>query len=237
MVLGDMPLAKGAWFEWHRHPQHQIAWAPESVLAVEAGGAQWVLPPTRALVIPAGIVHRTGAIQGSVLRGIYLDTGRCRIRWRAPTMLRVGPLLRELLEYLAADTLDADRRLRAEAVVFDLLEPVRAVPIGVRPPIDDRARRVASALLADPADQRTLAAHATAVGASARTLARIFQHETSMSFGRWRTQVRLRAALPLLADGFPLAAIATRVGYSTPSAFVAAFRREVGVSPGRYFAS
>ncbi|MPY78306.1 MAG: helix-turn-helix domain-containing protein [Actinophytocola sp.] len=237
MVLGDLRLPKGTWFEWHRHPQHQIAWTPETVLAVEAGGAQWVLPPTRALFLPGGVLHRTGAIQGGLLRGIYIEPDRCPGRWESPTMLRVGPLLRELLEYLADDALDAERRLRAEAVVFDVLEPVRAVPIGVRLPVDDRARKVASALIADPADQRTLDGHASDVGASARTLARVFQRETSMSFGRWRTQVRLRAALPLLAEGVPLAGVATRVGYSTPSAFVVAFHREVGISPARYFAA
>lgn len=151
-------------------------------------------------------------------------------------MLAVSPLLRELFEYLAGDLANAER-LRAESVVFDLLRPVRAVPIGVRMPTDRRARAIAATLTANPADERALAELAAEVGASARTIARVFQRETAMSFGRWRTQLRLRASLPLLADGVPLAGVAARVGYSTPSAFVAAFHREVGVPPARYFAA
>ncbi|MQA59969.1 MAG: helix-turn-helix domain-containing protein [Actinophytocola sp.] len=180
--------------------------------------------------------HRAGATQGCLLRGIYLEPVRCPINWPEPTMLAVSPLLRELFEYLAGDLANAER-LRAESVVFDLLRPVRAVPIGVRMPTDRRARAIAATLTANPADERALAELAAEVGASARTIARVFQRETAMSFGRWRTQLRLRASLPLLADGVPLAGVAARVGYSTPSAFVAAFHREVGVPPARYFAA
>lgn len=55
-----------------------------------------------------------------------------------------------------------------------------------------------------------------------------------MTFDRWRTHVRLGAALPLLAEGRPVSRVARTVGYATPSAFLAAFRRTVGTSPGRY---
>lgn len=236
MVLGDLDLPAGTWFDWHRHPQHQIAWTPSAVLAVNVGAQHWVLPPTRALWLPAGVEHRTGATQGCLLRGIYLEPRRCPIDWQAPTMLAVSPLLRELFEYLAGPELEKAERLRAESVVFDLLEPVRVVPTGVRMPADQRARTVAGTLAANPADQRTLAELAAEAGASARTIARLFHREAAVSFGRWRTQVRLRASLPLLAQGVPLAGVAARIGYSTPSAFVAAFRREVGVPPARYFA-
>ncbi|WP_308165145.1 AraC family transcriptional regulator [Nocardia noduli] len=124
---------------------------------------------------------------------------------------------------------------RAEAVVFDLLEPVEVIPIGAHPPSDPRARQVAAALLRDPADPRTLAEFAAATATSTRTLARLFRAETGIGFGDWRTQIRLAASLPHLAEGMPIARIAARVGYATPSAYVAAFRRTVGVSPGRYF--
>ncbi|MGW1741152.1 helix-turn-helix domain-containing protein [Nocardia sp. NPDC001965] len=44
----------------------------------------------------------------------------------------------------------------------------------------------------------------------------------------------LRAALPLLAEGRTVSQAAHAVGYTTASAFLAAFRRTVGTSPGRY---
>ncbi|WP_433526362.1 AraC family transcriptional regulator [Nocardia pseudovaccinii] len=135
----------------------------------------------------------------------------------------------------AATRNPATRRERAEAVIFDLLEPVDVIPVGARRPVDARAGRVADAMTRDPADPRTLAEFAADAATSPRTLARLFLVETGISFGQWRTQIRLAASLPLLAEGLPIARIAGRVGYATPSAYVAAFRRTVGVSPGRYF--
>jgi AraC-like DNA-binding protein len=94
---------------------------------------------------------------------------------------------------------------------------------------------VAGALRDDPASRRGLDEWGRVTGASGRTLARVFRAETGMSFGRWRAQLRLAAALPLLAEGLPVTVVAHRVGYGSASAFVAAFRRAVGVPPGRYF--
>ncbi|MEU1544297.1 helix-turn-helix transcriptional regulator [Nocardia sp. NPDC005745] len=235
MVFGVGVLPARHWFERHEHPQHQIAWASRGVLAVEVDDNRWVLPPTRALWIPAGVAHRTGTSDGAAMRGIFLDPGRCPVEFAGPTMLRVTRLLHELFDLLTTTDTGREQRARAEAVVFDLLEPLPVIPIGARWPSDPRARQVADALTADPADPRTLAEFAVHVAAGPRTLARLFVSQTGLGFGQWRTQARLAASLPLLAAGLPVARIAGRVGYGTPSAYVAAFRRAVGIPPGRYF--
>lgn len=236
MLLGAFDLPAGTWFPWHEHPAHQLVWSARGVVAVKSGDAGWVLPPTRALWLPAGVRHRTGALGRAALRGIYADPALSPVSWPAPRMVVVRPLLRELLEYLTGDGVAPEARLRAEAVAFDLLEPLDVVPIVVPAPVDPRARDVEAALLANPADPRGLAEFGRDVGAGERTLARIFVRECRMPFGAWRTQVRLRAALPFLAQGTPLETVAFRVGYSSASAFAAAFRRAVGVTPGAYFA-
>lgn len=102
-------------------------------------------------------------------------------------------------------------------------------------PSDPRAARLAKRLVANPSDDTVLRDLAREAGASERTLARLWAAETGLSFGQWRTQVRLRAALPLLAEGKTVERVAERIGYCSASAFAAAFRRAVGVSPGRYF--
>ncbi|KAA9162098.1 helix-turn-helix transcriptional regulator [Amycolatopsis acidicola] len=235
VLLGNMDLPAGTWFPWHSHAEHQLVWAPRGVVTVEVGSAHWVLPPTRALWLPGRTWHRTGASGRIRLMGIYADPERCPVSWPEPRLIPVRPVLRELLGHLIKPGLDAEARDRAEQVVFDLLEPMDAVPIIVPMPEDPRALRVAEAVLRDPADRRGLAEFGGEVGASARTLARIFLAQCGMSFGRWRTQARLRACLPWLATGMPLDGVARRAGYSSPSAFVAAFRRAVGVTPGEYF--
>ena len=107
--------------------------------------------------------------------------------------------------------------------------------IGVRLPETVTARRVAEALRVNLADRRTLREWGREVGASERTLARAFAAEAGVPFGRWRTLLRLQAALSMLAAGEPVSRVAGRVGYDTPSAFVAAFRRETGQTPGAIY--
>ena len=229
-----MPV--GTRFEWHSHRDHQLAWSPEGVLVVlTEGGASYVLPPSRALWIPGGTVHETQASGAAVLRSVYVEPRRCPVDWVTPTPVAVSPLLGELIHHLDGRAGAAEERSRAEALLFDLLVPLRIATIDVRAPSDPRARDVADALAADPADTRTLHEWGHAVGASSRTLARAFVDDTGLSFGRWRTLVRLQASLPYLAEQMPVSAVAPLVGYRTTSAYVAAFRAHTGVTPGRYF--
>ncbi|WP_367434309.1 AraC family transcriptional regulator [Streptomyces celluloflavus] len=236
VVVGSFAMGDGQWYSWHRHDHHQLAWAERGVLAVRTAGNTWVLPPSMALWIPAGTEHTMGAVAPSLSRSLYYLPERCPVGWPVPTVVGVSPLLRELISYLADAGLDAAARARAEAVVLDQLRPVSVATVLAPMPRDPRARRVAAALRADPADGRTLAEWGARVGASGRTLARAFLADTGMPYGRWRTRLRLQAAMPLLAGGATVAAVAARVGYASPSAFVAAFRRAVGVPPGTYFA-
>jgi AraC-like DNA-binding protein len=146
-----------------------------------------------------------------------------------------SPLLAELIGYLGEPGLPAGHRAHAEVLLADLLTPVPVTTIGVRLPSTPTARRVAEALRADPTDRHTLREWGRAVGASERTLARAFVAEAGVPFGRWRTRLRLQAALSMLAAGQSVSRVAGRVGYDTPSAFVAAFRRETGQTPGSFF--
>ncbi|MCA1218966.1 AraC family transcriptional regulator [Streptomyces sp. 8L] len=232
-------MPRGRRFGRHEHDVHQLVWAPAGVLGVDVAEHEWVLPPTLALWIPAGVPHATTATRPALMRSVYLLPGRCPVRWTQPTVVAVGPLLRELIAHLAdpGPGLGREPRRRAEAVLFDLLRPVGVTTIEVPMPADERARRVARALIATPADPRALADWGRDVGASARTLARLFSAETGLSFGRWRTRVRLRAGLEHMAANRPLSAVARHVGYTTPSSFVAAFRKETGRTPGAYFAA
>jgi AraC-like DNA-binding protein/quercetin dioxygenase-like cupin family protein len=234
VVVARLPMAGNRLIKEHRHPWHQIAWAGEGVISVDTPGATYVLSTAQALWIPAGVPHAVTAHGRTTLVSPYLQPGDGHTGWPEPTVLAVRPLLAALINHLADPGLRAEPRSRAEAVVADLLEPVAAPVLHLPWPRDPRATHVADALRADPADQRSLQAWGRAAGASGRTLARLFTAETGMSFAQWRTQARLRAALALLAAGEPVSRVAHRVGYSAPSAFIAAFRRVFGVAPGGY---
>lgn len=228
-------MPAGARFDWHTHTDHQLAWAPHGVLTVVTEAASFILPPQRALWIPVGLPHETRASGHTAMRALYLRPQHCPIAWSDATPVGVSPLVAELIGYLDDEMLDGPHRSRAEAVLVDLLSPVPMASIDVRMPAVQPARAVAQALVADPGDGRTLAEWGHDVGASGRTLARWFLAETGLPFGRWRTFVRLQAALPMLAAGSSVTSVARAVGYDTASAFVAAFRRETGLTPGSYF--
>lgn len=234
VILVAEPSAEGRRYDRHRHAEHQLAWASSGILTVSSAAGTWVLPPARALWIPAGTVHAMDADRHTTVCCPYFGAARGP-RWTRPTVVAISALARELILHLAtADPGPAECR-RAEAVLLDQLTPVPVTTIAVPMPRDPRALDVAHALVGDPADDATLDEWARRASTSTRTLARLFTAETGMSFARWRTHVRVRAALPLLAGGTPVAAAARRVGYATPSAFVAVFRKVVGVTPGAYF--
>ncbi|HET9974959.1 MAG TPA: helix-turn-helix transcriptional regulator [Streptosporangiaceae bacterium] len=244
VFVADFPMPAGTRFDWHTHEDHQLAWAASGVLTVLTAEATWVLPPTRALWIPAGLPHETASDGGrATMRSLYIRPGLFPAPWieprgtARPTPVKASPLLAELIGYLGQPSLDPGRRAHAETLLADLLTPVPVTTIAVRLPASPTARRVAEALRAEPADRRTLRDWGREVGASERTLARAFTAEAGLPFGRWRTLLRLQAALSMLAAGDPVSRVAVRVGYDTPSAFTAAFRRETGQTPGSFFTS
>jgi AraC-like DNA-binding protein len=173
----------------------------------------------------------------TTMRTLYLKPDGCTVPWQTCTPIAVSPLMAQLIDYLEEASFEASRRSNAETLLVDLLEPVSMTVIDVTMPTEERAKEVAELLLDNPADSRTLAEWGDHVGASARTLSRSFISESGLSFGRWRTLLRLRMALAALAAGESVSNVSRGVGYESSSAFVAAFRKETGVTPTAYFRS
>ena len=236
IFVGHFVMQRGITFATHWHNLHQLAWSAQGLLRVRSEQGVWLLPPSLALWIPAELPHTTESAGDAVMRSPYVDPACCpHIDWTEPTVVAVTPLLRALIDHLVRTDLAPDVRARAEAVLLDELSPVPVTSVSAPLPRDPRARTVAEALRADPADGRPLADWGGQVGASARTLARLFVAETGLAFGRWRERARMQAAMPYLAAGLPIESVARRVGYATASSFTAAFHRLVGVTPRQYF--
>jgi AraC-like DNA-binding protein len=217
----------------------QLLYASSGVMTVESTSGTWVIPPDRALWSPAGAPHRIVMHGRVAVRTLYF---RANLVPLPPVLLAVNvpPLLRELvLHAVAACPLDlaVPEHGRLVGVLVDQLGALPQEPLQLPMPTDPRARDLALRLGADPGADEHIDDLARTVGASRRTLERLFQAETGISIGRWRQRLRLVHALRLLADGEPVTTVSTKVGYSTPSAFTAMFRKELGVSPRRYFAA
>jgi AraC-like DNA-binding protein len=228
------PLVHRQRVDWHDHPDHQLVYPSHGVLQVSTETGRWVVPPHRAVWLPAGVAHAHQAHGTTQLRTVNFATDS---GFDGPAVLAVSPLLREVIIALTASDAPSGRQRRnLERVALDELREVEELPLHLPAPADDRLRSIAAALATDPADPRTLAEFGRAVGASERTLSRLFREQTTMSFPQWRTQIRLHHALVLLATGASVTTVATACGYAGPSAFIEAFRHAFGTTPGRFAA-
>ncbi|HMD30932.1 MAG TPA: AraC family transcriptional regulator [Candidatus Acidoferrales bacterium] len=118
---------------------------------------------------------------------------------------------------------------------MDQLKAARSVPLQLPFPADPRGLRVARALETNPAERFSLERLSRGSGASKRTIERIFLAETRMSFRQWRQQARLLHAMQRLAAGEKVTGAALDAGYSSPSAFISMFKKQLGATPARYF--
>ncbi|WP_314171767.1 AraC family transcriptional regulator [Streptomyces winkii] len=228
-------LAAGERIDAHRHDDHQILYAGSGVLAISTEAGTWFAPGTRAIWVPAGTVHEHRAHGHLDLHMVGVPAEHNPLGLEAPTVLAVGPLLRELiLAYTRAPHDEGPERRRLHAVLLDQLRAAPQQPVQLPAPTDPRLASVCDVLHRDPADARTLAALGEGAGVSGRTLSRLFRSEFGMTFPQWRTQLRLYHALKMLADGSPVTSVAHHCGWSSTSAFIDVFRRAFGHTPGTH---
>jgi AraC-like DNA-binding protein len=224
----------------HAHPWGQLIYAAEGVMRVHAGDNLWVVPPRRAVWAPPMARHEIIAQDTFAMRTLYIAPRLCRLLGKECGALDVGPLLRELILHIVDlgmldGTRPKDRRLAV--IVIDQLRSAAPLLLSIRVPRDRRARAIADRLQNNPSDNSELETLASASGASARTIQRRFRAETGLKFNEWRRRLRLLHAVTLLNSGSSVTQAGFEAGYHSTSAFIAAFRAELGMTPARLRAS
>jgi AraC-like DNA-binding protein len=234
-------------FEPHRHPWAQLAYCATGIVQVtaspndaKADEVTYIVPPSRAVWIAPGALHAVNVREAAELRTLYLDASTTPQGWQGCRVIVVSPLLRELIHALDAP-MTAPREALLAALVQDEITHADTQSLGVPLPHlqtgDKRLRALCEAVLRAPAERATLAGWAADIGASERTMARLFRDELGTSYQRWRQQAVLAHALPLLARGTPVSEVAAASGYASDSAFSAMFKAAMGHSPSRFAAS
>lgn len=222
----------------HSHPWVQLSYAISGVLEVQTSAGRFVAPPQRAVWIPAGMPHRVLSSAYTEMRSLYLD---CSVTaWAAERcqVLEVSSLLRELIRTFSQLPVEyavdgADGRLAQ--VVLDQLAAAPQVDLMLPLPQDSRLRQIYRSLSQRPEQQTTLAQWSQKLGVSEKTLSRLFQGETGLTFRTWRQRLRLLGALPALEQGERVTDVALACGYESTSAFIAAFGQQFGKTPGEFF--
>jgi AraC-like DNA-binding protein len=237
-------------FEPHDHPWGQLAYCASGLLQVTVAShapdqapameTTTIVPPSRAVWIPPGARHAVSMLEASQLYTLYIDPTVVAAEWRRSRVLVVSPLLRELVlgMELPQHAHDDTRQRALSTLVLAEMAHAPTQPLGVPMPDpqrgDRRLRALCEAVLNAPAQHATLAEWAVHSGASERTLARLFRDELGTGFQRWRQQVVLAHALPMLARGTPVSQVAAASGYASDSAFSAMFRAALGQPPSRF---
>lgn len=224
-------------FPMHRHFRAQLVFACEGVMTVTTAAGTWVVPPQQAVWVPAQVDHEVYSAGPLSMRSLYLHPDAAGGLPRECCVMAVEPLLRELIvkvsDMAERDALPGNYE-RLVGVVLDELRGLEVAPLHLPLPRDPRLKAITQSLLEEPGDNRDLAQWGMRAGASGRTLARLFRRETGMTFAGWRRRLRLLAAVSRLGGGESVTAVAYDLGYHSPSAFVAMFRRSLGTSPRRY---
>lgn len=228
-------LAQPAWTPWHSHPWGQLSYAITGVLTVTTSEGSYVAPPQRAVWIAADVEHQVRSSPRAEMRSLYVSAeaapyvgSRCRV-------VAVSALFRELIKTFSGFAREYDESGAEGRLVSVMLDQLRAAPevgLSLPAPQDGRLRQLCEALANNPADDRTLAQWSQVLGASEKTLSRAFQRDTQLTFRAWRQRLRMISALERLEGGAPVTEVALDCGYNSPSAFIAAFRRQFGATPG-----
>ncbi|MFE3839030.1 AraC family transcriptional regulator [Pseudogemmobacter sonorensis] len=228
----------------HSHPRGQLLWAMRGVLRVASNACIWLVPPSHAVWIPGGMEHQVTIESEAELLNIYVDPSVPVRETSHPlpccAVLLLTPLAREMIRRLGeADTSGPfdDRLVRFCAVLLDELRDLAEAPLNLPGGRDDRLTRVTRHLIRHPHEASQLTELGQIAGASPRTLERLFRAETGLSFRQWRSKLRLLNAIEALNRGESSTTIAFSMGYSSPSAFIAAFREAFGTTPQRFLTS
>jgi AraC-like DNA-binding protein len=232
---------KGHRLGTHVHREAQLVYAARGTMQVTTPKGRWLVPPDRAVWVPALLEHSIDVLADIDMRTLYFDLDWLARQDRrddldAEYVVRVSRLLHETILALFDGGRNAER---AEMLVkLTLLELHAAEDSATFIPLphEPRCRRAADIVLADPTGAHDIENLARTVGTSARTLSRLFASETQLSFKSWCQRARIATAIEKLSTeaNFPVKQLASELGYASVPAFSHAFRQVTGKTPTEF---
>lgn len=238
-AFGGEMVTKGTEVAMHTHRKDELVLARSGMIRLEAGRSIWIVPPRCAVWIPGHVAHGVRVAGNVEVHCLFVEPDAAPALPRQCCTLTISPLLERLLVHAThmpalydADGPDG----RIAAVLLDQLSLAPVEELRFPMPTNSRLRRIAEAMMADPSDRATIEEWGRRMAVAPRTLTRILQRETGMSFGRWRQQLHILIALQRLDQGASVHAVALDLGYEGASAFVTMFRKALGKPPARYLA-
>ena len=224
---------------FHSHGEHaQILYAPSGCMTLLTRNRQVILPPQKLLFIPAGLEHRVTFRNVVAYRSIYIATSEIGVNPLDLHVRVVSPLLAEVIERIcwwSWETALTQAQLHILQVFWDEFYSAKEESYALEIPVDYRLQTLVSSFMTEKKVPPFLKEFAQYVGASEKTITRIFKRETKMSYQAWRQQWRLYRAIELLAENESISEVSEELEFSSDSAFIEFFKNHTGVTPARYF--
>lgn len=224
----------------HSHPWSQLAYSCSGVMHIETDAGIFVIPPEQALWLPPGIAHQHFCKNKVSYRSLHMDAELSKILGNKVRPLTVDPLLKSLILEISnwpKDYQETEQTQRFILVLLDRLAMAKSNQLFMPTIQDKRLLPIIETLNQEPANKLTIEQWAFKVGASSRTLNRLFNQNYGMGFSRWKQKLRILKSLELLNSNTPLIDIAFELGYESTSAFITGFKKQLGCSPKKYLAN
>lgn len=220
----------------HNHAHGQLIGPLKGSIRIETTAGNWVVPAVHAAWVPPHHDHAlqsNGPFQGW---SVYIPPALCAGLPPSPQTIVGNDVLQAAIARAASWPAGPQNgpQHRLVQVIIDEIAAAQPVAFNLPAPGDARLRRIARQITIDLADNRTMAQWADWAGIAPRTLSRYFVAETGFTFKGWRQRARLLAALEMLSAGQAVTTVALDLGYENISAFIAAFKKTFGTTPGRY---
>ena len=222
----------------HSHAWAQFSYATEGVLEVRTASGRFIAPPLRGVWIPVGTEHSVYCSAYAQLRSLYVDPSAISFSWPECKTLTVSPLLRELIREFSEMPVEYDEQGsqgRLVSVLLDQIGLAAEAGLSLPWPRDVRLQAICDDIQEHPENRHTLIEFSQRLHLCERTLSRLFMQQTGMSFRQWRQRSRLLFSLSLLAKGERVTDVAIACGYESMSAFIVAFKEQMGVTPKELF--
>jgi AraC-like DNA-binding protein/mannose-6-phosphate isomerase-like protein (cupin superfamily) len=223
----------------HKHVWSQLAYSCSGVMHIETDSGIFVIPPEQALWIPQGVTHQHFCKNKVSYRSLHIDAKFSEILGNKVRPLSVDPLLKSLILEISnwpKNYEETEQTQRFVLVLLDRLAAAKSNELFMPTIRDKRLLPIIETLNQEPENKITIEQWAVKVGASSRTLNRLFNQNYGMGFSRWKQKLRILKSLELLNSNMPLIDIAFELGYESTSAFITSFKKHLGCSPKRYLA-
>ncbi len=218
----------------HFHDEAQILFARSGTLELGIGSSLFLLPSSRLAWIPPRVDHSIRMRSQTFLRTAYISSSGHHKTPETTQIMQASDLFRATLLRLAEDDdLTRPFKSKLEDLLMMEITSLKSEAFNLKLPKDLRARKVARHIINEPGAKISFDALAQIAACSPKTLGRLFQTETGLTFKLWRRHARLLAGIEYLESGHSVTEAAYFSGYSTPSAFTEAFRLTFGYPPSR----